>query len=138
MNGNGFGSRDYDVMANSCNSFTAALARRLLDGHLPERYPSGVLHQSRLADILSPVARALDLVPAGDEQRVSSSFSSGSGSASSRKRRGVVRVSGSLKIAGSSRGSAAAAAGGPVAEDGGGDKEDEERKKATLGKRRSL
>ena len=68
MNRNGFGSRDYDVMANSCNSFTAELSRRLLDGRLPRRYPSGVLHQSKLADMLSPVARALDLVPVHQEE----------------------------------------------------------------------
>ena len=60
MRSTGFSSSDYDVMANSCNSFTESLSSRL---GLLHRYPTGVLQQTKLADLLSPVARALDLVP---------------------------------------------------------------------------
>jgi hypothetical protein len=60
MRDNGFSTADYDVMEKSCNSFTKELSRRL---KLLDRYPSGVLTQSKLGEILSPLARALDLLP---------------------------------------------------------------------------
>ncbi len=69
MNEDGFGHLDYDVMENSCNSFTAALSRRILGDLAMCRYPSAVRHQSRLADWLSPVARALDLVQHEDPEQ---------------------------------------------------------------------
>lgn len=34
-----------------------------LNFSLLDRYPTGVLHQSKFGEILSPLARALDLVP---------------------------------------------------------------------------
>ena len=60
MRDNGFSHEDYDIMQNSCNIFTEELARRL---DLVQRYPTGVLNQSKIGGILSPLARALDLLP---------------------------------------------------------------------------
>ncbi len=57
---NGFSTDDYHVMKRSCNSFTEEVAKRL---DLMARYPTAVLHQSKVGEILSPLASALDLVP---------------------------------------------------------------------------
>lgn len=60
----GFSAPDYHVMDNSCNRFTEEVARRL---ELLDRYPSAVLSQSKIGEMLSPMAKLLDLVP-GEEK----------------------------------------------------------------------
>ncbi len=130
MREHGFGSRDYDVMANSCNSFTAELSRRLLDGRM-DRYPSGVRHQSRIADMLSPVARALDLVPDAAEDD-SPEAAAAESSARGGRREGRFQVRGSLRVA---SGSSKIRGGGGVGPEPSTAKQV---RKEPLGKRRSL
>ncbi len=72
MRSDGFDTSDYNIMQKSCNSFTEELSRRL---GVSTRYPSSVLNQSRLADMLSPVAKALDLVSSAESMQPSSSRS---------------------------------------------------------------
>lgn len=64
----GFSYSEYDVMDRSCNTFTYELAKRL---YLSEKYPMGILHQSKLGEFFAPVVHALDVLAA------SSGFSSG-------------------------------------------------------------
>lgn len=70
----GFSVSDYHLMQNCCNSFTEELARRL---DLLDRYPSAVLNQSKLGEMLSPVARILDLVPENNRGEPKGSCASG-------------------------------------------------------------
>ena len=60
MGREGFSAEDYNVMENSCNTFTEELARRL---DVLGRYPAAIHNQTRLGEILCPVVRALDFIP---------------------------------------------------------------------------
>ena len=60
MDKEGFSAQDYNVMENSCNTFTEELARRL---DVLDRYPSAIHNQTRLGEILCPVMKALDFIP---------------------------------------------------------------------------
>ena len=60
MGKEGFSAQDYDVMENSCNTFTEELARRL---DVLDRYPAAIHNQTRLGEILCPVVKALDFIP---------------------------------------------------------------------------
>lgn len=55
----GFSYDDYDVLHKSCNTFTATLAKKL---HVEDKYPTAILQQSRLGEILAPVVHVLDIV----------------------------------------------------------------------------
>ena len=54
----GFSYTDYDVMDRSCNTFTYELTKRL---RLDDKYPHGILNQSKFGEILAPVVHAIDL-----------------------------------------------------------------------------
>ncbi len=58
MEQEGFSADDYNVLHNSCNSFTEELARRV---DLFEKYPSAILNQSRIGEMLSPVVRCVEM-----------------------------------------------------------------------------
>lgn len=60
MGKEGFSAQDYNVMENSCNTFTEELARRL---DVLDRYPAAIHTQTRLGEILCPVVKALDFIP---------------------------------------------------------------------------
>ena len=60
MGKEGFSAQDYNVMENSCNTFTEELARRL---DVLDRYPAAIHNQTRLGEILCPVVKALDFIP---------------------------------------------------------------------------
>lgn len=53
----GFSFEDYDVLTRSCNIFTAEVTKRL---NMEEHYPTGILSQSRVGRIFSPILSALD------------------------------------------------------------------------------
>jgi hypothetical protein len=54
-----FSYSDYDVMDRSCNTFTYELSKRL---HLSEKYPVGILNQSKMGELLAPVVHAIDIL----------------------------------------------------------------------------
>ena len=54
MSHEGFSRADYDVMENSCNSFTEALATKL---GLTENFPTAVHNQTKLGAMFAPVVR---------------------------------------------------------------------------------
>jgi hypothetical protein len=90
MEENGFSAEDYNVCNNSCNSFTEQLSRRI---ELGARFPSAVSSQSRIGEMLSPVARVLDLVPESRSPSPSSSFVSGAKKKQKKKRLSISSVS---------------------------------------------
>ena len=55
----GFAYSDYDVMDKSCNTFTYQLSKRL---NLADRYPMGILNQSKMGEFLAPVVHAIDVL----------------------------------------------------------------------------
>ena len=57
----GFSYTDYDVMDRSCNTFTYELSKRL---NLAEKYPIGILNQSKMGEFLAPVVHAIDILAA--------------------------------------------------------------------------
>ena len=66
-----FSYSDYDVMERSCNTFTYELSKRL---HLSEKYPVGILNQSKMGELLAPVVHAIDIL--GQDHLLSSWSSS--------------------------------------------------------------
>ena len=66
-----FSYSDYDVMDRSCNTFTYELSKRL---HLSEKYPVGILNQSKMGELLAPVVHAIDIL---GQDHLLSSWSSG-------------------------------------------------------------
>ena len=60
MGKDGFAAQDYNVMENSCNTFTEEVARRL---DVLDNYPAAIHTQTRLGEILCPVVKALDYIP---------------------------------------------------------------------------
>ena len=57
----GFSYSDYDVMNRSCNTFTYELSKRL---GVSDKYPMGILHQSKLGEFLAPVVHAINVLAA--------------------------------------------------------------------------
>ena len=55
----GFATEDYDVMEKSCNNFTYCLAKKL---KVDYKYPTAIMKQSQMGEILAPLAHALDMV----------------------------------------------------------------------------
>ena len=70
-----FSYSDYDVMDRSCNTFTYELSKRL---HLSEKYPVGILNQSKMGELLAPVVHAIDIL---GQDHLLSSWSSGASTA---------------------------------------------------------
>ena len=100
MGKEGFSAQDYNVMENSCNTFTEEVARRL---DVLENYPAAIHTQTRLGEILCPVIKALDYIPESRSPSPRPSMSApserASGAAARRRKLSVASVTSTVASA---------------------------------------